>query len=121
MGSGLAKQIREKWPIVFEQYSNICRSAKHDFKLLGEYHYINIVPNLWVCNIFGQLDYGRGDLGKRFTDYGALIHAFENMDRPKSRNIYFPYNFGCDRGGGDWKIVERMLDFYFPHAIVCKL
>lgn len=128
MGSGLAKAIRDKWPIVYEQYKNF-RSLR-DLVLLGQYHYVNVAPDLWVCNIFGQLNYGYD--GKRYTDYGALKMAFINMmdlclsakcgyEVKENTVHYFPFRFGCDRGGGDWSIVSQMIEFYFPNAIICKL
>lgn len=118
MNSGLAKQIREKWTVVYDEYIKLFKN-KQDFQLLGERLYVNVKPNLWVCNIFGQLNYGYDK--NRYTDYGALRQAFENMEYISDLQFYFPYNFGCDRGGGDWKIISKMIEFYFPDAIICKL
>ena len=126
MGSGLAAQIREKWPHVFEEYKAFKKNAK-DFELLGEYQLVEISHDLVVCNIFGQLDYGPWD--ERYTDYGAINTALKTLwgNTPMTHNliplnqIYFPYKFGCDRGGGDWNIVSNMIEHYFPTAIICKL
>lgn len=121
MGSGLAKQIRDKWPKVYEEYRANYNSVGYDVLLLGRVTFTFISENLSVCNIFGQLNYGYD--GKRYTDYGALKTAFDKIECSDfyEKELYFPYNFGCDRGGADWQIVSKMIDFYFPNAIICKL
>lgn len=120
MGKGIALSIRNKWPIVYEQFLKYY-SDKPDIVRLGNAHFIqvSIDPRLEVCNIYGQLYYGNNG---RFTDYGALKSAF-NILKEKTWNeqIYFPYLMGCMNGGGDWNIVSKMIEFYFPNAIICKL
>jgi hypothetical protein len=123
MGSGLAKQIKEKWPEVIEPYQKFCK--KYDYwrmDLLGKSLQIPINEKLVIANIFGQFNYGYDK--RRYTDYCALNQGFFNLrswNGIARLDIYFPHNFGCDRGGGDWKIVEKMIDYYFSNAIVCKL
>jgi O-acetyl-ADP-ribose deacetylase (regulator of RNase III) len=124
MGSGLAMAIRDKWPIVYEDYINDCLKYKNDFERLGLTEYVKVGDKLFICNIFGQLYYGY-DRKKRYTDYSALNTAFRDIAQEKDQlgklDIYFPFNFGCDRGGADWNIVSKMIEFYFPDAIICKL
>lgn len=123
MGSGLAKAIREKWPIVYESYIKYCKTFNHDFELLGRWHGVKLNENLIIVNLFNQLFYGYD--GKRYTDYSGINCSLKSLkdsyacysDMP----FYFPYLMGCDRGGADWNIVSKMIDFYFPNAIICKL
>jgi hypothetical protein len=128
MGSGVALAIRKKWPVVYTHYKAQCDTFdRFKFRLLGHVDVIDVDKNLQVANIFGQLSYGVD--GKRYTDYGALNRAFMTLDNslPVNNNlkfidqIYFPYFFGCDRGGGDWIIITEMIEYYFPDAIFCKL
>lgn len=121
MNSGLAKSIREKWPVVYDSYIIHFKHGADSFKMLGQYNYINVAPDLHICNIFGQLNFGYD--GQRYTDYGALKMAFEGMTTytdNKNRKYYFPYKFGACRGGGDFSIISRMIEYYFPNAILCK-
>lgn len=125
MGSGLAKQIREKWPIVYDKYVLEMDFDKHSrFTKLGKIFTVG-VGDIVIVNIFGQLNYGYD--GKRYTDYSALNTAFGSIRNrfdkmiSSGNDIYFPFNFGCDRGGADWNIVSKMIEFYFPEAIICKL
>lgn len=120
MGRGMAKLIRDKWPIVYESFM-IYYQDKPDIVRLGNAQFIQVSenPKLEVCNIFGQLFYG---LDKRHTDYGALKSAFHIIkSKVYNEDLYFPYLMGCVNGGGDWKIVSRMIDFYFPNAIFCRI
>lgn len=120
MGSGLAKSIRDKWPTVFTEYERYCKGRENDFQLLGAHQFVNVELGLFICNVFGQLHYGKD--GKRYTDYGAILTAFRDVIKEHGDMVYyFPYNFGCDRGGGDWAIVSKMINYYFPKAIICKL
>jgi len=64
MGAGLARQIRDKWPVVFEEYVKVCNPKK-----LGDFQVVQVAPQLYVANLFGQLNYGRD---KRQTNYAAL-------------------------------------------------
>jgi len=124
-GAGLAKQIRNKWPKVYEEYIIICKNNLPDFTLLGQYFVTDISLDLKVCSIFGQLNYGTKE---RQTDYAALVRVFDHMKSNKSitnninkGNLYFPYMFSCGLAGGDWNIVSKMIDYYFPDAFICQL
>lgn len=118
MGAGLALQIKNKWPVVFEQY------MKFEPKL-GDIDIVSVVfGKLWVVNVYGQ---DRPGTLSRKTNYGAFGHALYELRRtlPSSwitiGSIYFPWGIGCGRGGGDWAVVSEIIEFYFPEAIICKL
>lgn len=132
MGSGVAKALRDKWPQIYEtyrkMYENFMFGDKYnDDDLLGKIDVCEIKENLYVVNLFGQRDYrSNHQVSKRFTSYGAWEKALPKLDSYIVDNglperIYFPYNAGCDRGGGDWRIISAMIEEYFPDAIFCKL
>ena len=52
MGSGLAKQIRDKWPIVYEKYKAYSNNFTNDFEVLGHWQLISVSETLKVCNFF---------------------------------------------------------------------
>ena len=107
MGSGLAKQVRERHPEVYEAYRNYCNNAKQP--LLGTWNFAKAFgTNYWIMNLFGQDGYGRD---KQYTDYDALRKSLEATRIPigKKVTIAFPYKMGCDRGGGDWNVVYNMI------------
>ena len=52
MGSGVAKQVREKYPQVYEQYKRVCASGE---RLLGRTQIVPISATQSIANLFGQL------------------------------------------------------------------
>ncbi len=120
MGSGVAKQVREKFPKVFEKYREECRVWGK--VILGEC--LLLSPDgtgadlrQSIANLFGQDNYGYD--GKCYTDYNSLRNALKKLNtRVKVWNaatgrrhtVAIPYLMGCHRGGGDWEIVSKMIE-----------
>lgn len=113
MGSGIAKQIRERWPYVFRSYYNYCsrRLGKTD-TMLGDIWGVRIddSSNRWVVNMFSQDKYGYD--GSRFTSYDAFTECLTVMRYrlPKGSSIGFPKNIGCGLGGGNWKVISALIE-----------
>ena len=114
MGSGIAKQIRERWPDVFVSYYTYCSRYDRDPNLLlGNIWGVQVTTNYvnrWVVNMFAQGSYGYD--GSRFTSYDAFAKCLEAMrDRlPKDKTIGFPKNIGCGLGGGNWKVIAALIE-----------
>jgi O-acetyl-ADP-ribose deacetylase (regulator of RNase III) len=117
MGSGLALDIKNKWPEVFSSYIR----AYHQDKLkLGKTWIVNVGPNLYIANLVGQKDYGRIP-GRVYTHYNALEECFSKLKNISTRRqVYIPYNIGCGSGGGKWRLVYEMIKRILPNAIICK-
>lgn len=62
MGSGVALQIKQKWPTSFGGYIELC-GIKGREKLLGLSQFIETPDGKVIANLFGQDDYGRGRMG----------------------------------------------------------
>jgi hypothetical protein len=122
---GLAGAIKRKWPKVEKEYLELLatKPKKHDFTFLGTSQIVEILPNvLSVCNIFGQLDISTQS---RQTEYGAIHNGFKHFKENHSYfnlddNLFFPYHFGCGKGGGNWDIVKEIIEYHFPLATICK-
>ena len=108
MRSGIAKQIRERWPLVYDKYEFRCGLSAPE-ELLGTIDVVN-VDNHKIVNIFGQLEYGYD--GKQYTDYDAFRRALTVFSYlpPKGASIGFPKNIGCGLGGGDWIVISAMIE-----------
>lgn len=100
MASGIAKQIRECWPEVYEQYIDKCNEGY-------VYSTIQIVDH--VINMFSQFNYGYD--GKRYTSYDAFWECLHHIKQtvPVGSKIGFPYRIGCGLGGANWSIIETMI------------
>ena len=108
MGSGVAKQIRDKWPKLFEVYRNFC-NQKNPYELLGDCQLV-FIEGFCVVNMFSQLNYGRG--GLRYTDYNAFRSCCKIIAQkiPCEQKISMPYGIGCGLGGGKWDVVFQIIE-----------
>ena len=113
MGAGLARQIKQKYPIVFRQYKKLCDKYQAE-DLLGNCQPVLVDDYKVVVNLFGQLHYGRD---KRYTDYKALAKSLEQLKYllkfvdPYIHHdtIALPYGIGCGLAGGSWDIVLKII------------
>ena len=122
MGSGIAKQIRNKWPHVYTEYKTMVQ-VKPKYRL-GKCQIVEIaMKELYIANLFGQYGYGKGVQ----TDYAALAQALRELKQWHKNYchpdfpIWLPYNMGCDLAGGDWATVHSMLEYHLPNCFVVRL
>lgn len=139
MESGVALQVRQKYPHVYKEYKKV---ASED--MLGE---VQIIPvnskfighepgdiwcgmkvkgfreTQWICNLFAQKSYGYD--GKQYTSNEALRQCFKKlagMVHEKNNNfgqtIAMPYKIGCCRGGSDWSDVANIIEEEFKDCNV---
>lgn len=112
MGSGVAKQIRDKWPEVFSEYIKV--SNKY---ALGRVQVVKLekpnIPMQRVVNMFAQEGYGYN--GKKYTSYDAFWDCLNELKEiiPERATVAFPYKIGCGLGGANWEIIEKMIDIVF--------
>lgn len=130
MGSGIAKEIKERIPEAYTEYMfryNLCKQRGTLQSFLGS---VNCGSN--VINLIGQESYGRDK--KRYVNYGALASALgqiwqqlEHIENlwPDSCTIGIPYKMASDRAGGDWDIVLELIEHlvvpYVKDVVVYEL
>jgi hypothetical protein len=121
MGSGVAKTLSDKWPIVKEEYRKLHgRFQYKEDELLGVYQIVPIDKQISVVNAFTQYNFGSGG---RFASPMAIDWSLRhfcakliNTCDPESRHIHLP-KIGGDRGGLDFEkevmpIIERCAMLY---------
>ena len=114
MNSGIAKSIREKWPIVCREYLMKYFNSLPKL-LLGDIQLVNInTPGAderaqFVINMFSQEHYGYD--GRRYTSYDAFWNCLHLIKQtiPKKSKIGFPGFIGCTRGGANWNVIYEMI------------
>ena len=120
MGAGLAKQIRDKWPSVYNRYLDKVYYSPNNEDLLGMTVWNKVDANLFVASIFGQYDYGHGT---KFTIYPALFKGLDYVFGEAEVDqipVYIPKGLGCGLAGGNWDFVEAYiqdLDLLFDKKI----
>lgn len=108
MGSGIAKQLREKWLAVYEIYMNVVKP-----EMLGHIQFAFIqgnIPIQCVVHMFAQEYYGYD--GRRYTSYDAFWSCLGEIKEkvPKGRKVGFPKGIGCGLGGANWEIIRTMIE-----------
>lgn len=120
MGSGIARSIREMYPVAYEADTH---AAKSKSNILGNisvgFNTILDIPdndprNKIIINVYGQDLYGRDS---RKTNYEAIYCGFEKVKEFLIENkrtvVGFPKLMGCALAGGNWKIVKTMIEEVF--------
>lgn len=115
MGSGVALQIKNKYPEVYRAYQKWCEiCGKHKDILLGRCQVVETHDGKCVANLFGQLGYGYD--GKQYTDLDALKRAMvklKNLCNFENITIAMPYKIGSSRGGAAWEDVYAIIEEVF--------
>lgn len=114
--AGIARQVRQKYPKVYELYKARCAACQPK-ELLGKCQFIK-VGNKHIVHLFGQLTYGRTG---RHTDYEAVREGLMKLGmvaREHNWSVALPYGIGCGLAGGDWALVEPMIALYLDDIAV---
>lgn len=121
MGSGIAKTVRERYSNVFDQYLTLCNEkirGGNSSMLLNTVQLIEIGGGTYIANLFSQDNFGSSG---RYTSYDAFDECVKQISET-GMSVAFPYNIGCDRGGGDWNIVFSIIKKYFEESsTVCEI
>ena len=116
MGSGVAKALYTKWPILRKEYMKYC-SGKSPEELFGDIQFIKVDPTKVIVNLFTQLNYRRkNDIpGRVYTDYRAFDHCIKSLAERELHgcNLAMPYKIGCGLADGDWEIIHGILRKYY--------
>jgi O-acetyl-ADP-ribose deacetylase (regulator of RNase III) len=114
MGSGLAKQIRQKYPNILDDYILMCEKYKfNEISIEGLVYWFGISDDKYrvqyIASIFGQENYGTD---RRHTNYFSLINGLNSVfiyAENLNLSVAIPYGIGCGLGGGDWDIVLSLI------------
>lgn len=106
MGSGVAKAIKDKWPVVYTDYRRFYESNK---PLLNKIQIVAVSTEQSVINMFAQEYYGYDR--NQYTSYDAFWKCLNKIKNtvPKGSKIAFPSKIGCCRGGANWKVILTMI------------
>lgn len=111
MGSGIAKEIRERFPTVYEKFRKSFLEGKNK---LGNIDVVHVLGgHMTVVNMYSQNDYL--PRGIRHTDYTAFKECINKIkqhfaDSRTKISVGFPYKIGCGLGGGDWNMILYIIE-----------
>jgi O-acetyl-ADP-ribose deacetylase (regulator of RNase III) len=106
MGSGIAKQIRDIYPKVYDAYIQVYESKGLK---LGDIIPVSIGNRKWIVNAITQEFYGYDD--RLYTDYDAIRECMKKIAHNAQHGfkIAMP-KIGCGLGGGDWNKVKKIIE-----------
>lgn len=130
MGAGVALAIRKRYPQVYSDYMAFCRQHPVPSTRLGHVQTSTVGRNQFICNIFGQLHYGRRG---HYTSEPALLTALSVIFAHATKAglpVFVPSRIGSGLAGGDYNVISSGIDKlasqtganvymvdYAPHAI----
>jgi len=126
MGSGVAKAIRERWPIVFDRYEKVSApylESGSNPLMLGKIQMVEVGNTQVVVNLFGQLNYGGGG-GTRYMSYDAFDTGFKTfashfVGEKEKVAVNFPL-LGAVLAGGEWSIISSIIEHHLPDDTFVK-
>lgn len=109
MGSGVAKQVKDKYPHVYVHYREYCKDFTPE-EMLGTVFMIPIDNKpRFIANFFSQNNFGYD--GNCYTSYEAFEKCLLYMKKNYSEfSMAIPYLIGCRRGGGSWEKIYKMIE-----------
>jgi O-acetyl-ADP-ribose deacetylase (regulator of RNase III) len=105
MGKGLALEIKERCP---EAYV----ANKNSPRMLGTYSSAIINNSFFVVNAYTQ-DRIRNYVGERVVNYEAVYRSLEHIKIAFTGTIFGMPRIGCSLAGGNWRIIEPMIEEIF--------
>ena len=103
MGSGIAKQIKEKYK---EAYEADLETNKGSKEKLGTYSIAQINDSQYIINAYTQYFYG----GKNPLDYEALRNVFKLINENFENKIIGIPKIGAGLAKGNWEIIEKIIE-----------
>lgn len=119
MGAGVALAIKKKYPKAYEEYLVSYNTGN---LYLGSSQMVEVLEDqlLTICNACTQEYYGTD---KRQVNYAALCMCFTSIFRTAriyKETVHFP-KIGAGLAGGDWDIIEQLINDCDPHDRVKKV
>lgn len=115
MGSGFAKELRERFPNAYDTYRDVYTSQ--GLKVgTTVYHIQN--DNLLIANAITQEYYGYD--GEKYVSYDAIDNVFKDMNdfiaqTGRVTHVHFP-QIGAALGGGYWNAIAEIIDHRITNA-----
>lgn len=133
MGSGVAAGIRKKWPIAnkwyedwygMDSYGGILDDeltwTNHKFEL-GECQFVEVEPDIYVCNMVGQKDIGPNEFGMppiRMDSLRECIFRLRKFVVENNISSIASCKFGSLRAGGNFEDIKKMIFEIFQEVDV---
>jgi O-acetyl-ADP-ribose deacetylase (regulator of RNase III) len=112
MGSGIAAQIRFRYPSVYEDYHGV---YKNEGLKVGDVIFSDIDPavGFHIANAITQENFGREK--QKYVSYEGVFEAFKKIFKEaedRGLDVHYP-QIGAGLAGGDWATIQTCIDAAF--------
>ncbi|WGM49518.1 phosphatase [Escherichia phage vB_Ec-M-J] len=115
MGSGFAKELRNRYPMAYDDYK--AYEKEMGFLRTGQISYSSISDDLLIANCITQQYYGND--GSKYVSYDAIDDVFKQLkylcNVERTVHVHFP-KIGADLGGGNWNVIKEIIDHRLVNA-----
>lgn len=111
MGAGLARAIMNTWSDVKPNYLKWCSMHPDKAKRLGRVQTTKLGKNGFICNIFGQMYYGKSG---HYTNEAKLLEGIAFVVSRASwvgLPVYIPENIGSGLAGGNKSLILQGIKY----------
>lgn len=112
MGSGIALEIRNRFPAAYEAYIEKHTSSGLE---LGEIVFAEC-DNILIANAITQQFFGRDN--KKYVSYEAIFNVFDtlaDLSHNMGLMVHYPM-IGAGLGGGNWAVISDIIDTAFSYS-----
>lgn len=109
MGSGIAREIREKYP---EAYEADCMTERGDYNKLGNYT-VMLGKQFNIINAYTQYDFSRGSDVFEYAAFELILKKLAYQY--KGCNFGLP-KIGCGLAGGDEARIMKLIQDFSIHV-----
>lgn len=110
MGKGLALQVKQQYPNVYEAYKKACTQNK---LTIGKLQLVPIADNRFVLNFPTKIHW------KNSSEYRYIIAGLNKLancyESKNITSIAFP-KIGCGCGGLNWTVVKTLIIKHLQHT-----
>lgn len=117
MGSGVAKQIKAKYPQAYLDYLKDYQTYSDTMRTIS---LTAVSKNLWIANCVTQRYYGT-DPHTVYVSYPSIECCFTQLKASFSVGdvtIHIP-KIGAGLANGDWNIIETIINKHGPEKVTC--
>lgn len=120
MGAGIAKSIAATYPGCLDGYKQFCKEVPAS-EILGQVYFYEAGDKV-IANIFGQKTIGRKGLHTNYDALRAGLTRVYEYAKKANKNVGIPFKIGCGLAGGDWNIVNQMInDIFSGNDVTCYI
>lgn len=119
MGHGIALQVKQRYPEVFNAYYHYCKTNQPK-DILGTSLICEANNGKYIANLFGQLNYGEG-LQTDYDRFRAALQEVHDFAKEKNLSVALPYKIGCGLAGGDWGVILDIITQIFNDNVQMEI